>query len=309
MADIPAQARAQRISRRPLDGVFLLDKPLGISSNQALQRVKWLLAAQKAGHTGTLDPAATGLLILCFGEATKLAGISLEEDKTYEASIVLGSATDTGDAQGQVIALQAFTGTDADIDAALAGLRGDISQTPPMYSALKHAGKPLYDYARAGVHIEREVRAITIHQLDLLGRDGDRLRVRVTCSKGTYIRVLAEQIGAALNCAAHLASLRRTRVGTLDLGDALTLDALEALPVCDRPRVLQPPESLLKSVPSLVLDEAEERAVRQGKALRRVRPMVGLVRMHAAGGVLVGLAQVGEDGMVQPKRILLESKN
>ena len=292
-----------------MDGVFLLDKPLGISSNQALQRVKWLLGAQKAGHTGTLDPAATGLLILCFGEATKLAGITLKEDKTYEACIVLGEATDTGDAEGQVIARQAFVGTDSDIDAALAGLRGESRQTPPMHSALKHAGKPLYDYARAGVHIAREARAITIHQLDLLRREGERVWVQVTCSKGTYIRVLAEQVGAALNCAAHLGGLRRTRVGTLDLSDALTLDALEALPACERGRTLQPPEILLKSVPSLVLDDAQERAVRQGKALRRVGPVLGLVRMHATNGVLVGLAQVGEDGVVQPKRILLESKN
>jgi tRNA pseudouridine55 synthase len=293
-----------RPARRDVDGVLLLDKGLGLSSNQALQRVKWLLNAKKAGHTGTLDPAATGLLVLCFGEATKLAGIGLDEDKTYEACVHLGVATDTGDVEGQVTARQAFTGSDQDIESALARLRGEIEQVPPMYSALKHEGKPLYDYARAGQTIERHARTVVIRELVALRREGEQCWIRVSCSKGTYIRVLAEQIGEALGCPAHLAALRRTRVGALEVGDAQTVEALEAQSMAGRLGCLLPSQILLKSMPLVVLDEAAERSVRQGQVVHRNTVHAGTVQLHGPGGTLVGLAEARADGTIHPKRIL-----
>lgn len=290
--------------RRAVDGVLLLDKPLGLSSNQALQRARGLFDARKAGHAGTLDPAATGLLVICLGEATKLAAVGLDEDKTYEASIELGSATDTGDAQGRVIARQPFGGTDADIEAALARHRGDITQVPPMVSALKRDGKPLYEYARAGVEVARQARPVTIHELVLLGREGDRLRVRVRCSKGTYIRVLAEQIGAALGTCAHLSALRRTAAGALRVADAVTLEALEGCPPGRRAEYLMAPEILVQSMPCVPLTAAEEGAVRQGRPLSRPGFADGPVRLHGPAGRLLALAEA-RDGVLQPRRLLL----
>lgn len=295
-------------SRSAVDGVLLLDKPFGLSSNQALQQAKRLLNASKAGHAGTLDPAATGLLVVCLGEATKLAGMGLEDNKTYEACIELGSATDSGDAQGQVIARRPFLGTDADIDVALARHRGPLSQVPPMVSALKRDGKPLYEYARAGIEVEREARAITIHSLDLLRREGHHLWVRVHCSKGTYIRVLAEQIGAALDTCAHLTALRRTGAGDLSLRDALTLEALEALPPQLRAGVLKPPEILINTIPYIAITEAEEKSIRLGQALPRPLVTPGLQRLHGVDGHLVGLAE-GRDGAIHPRRLLLSRRN
>ncbi|MFN0315213.1 MAG: tRNA pseudouridine(55) synthase TruB [Burkholderiales bacterium] len=297
-------ARQARPARHAVDGVLLLDKGLGLSSNQALQRVKWLLNAKKAGHTGTLDPAATGLLVLCFGEATKLAGIGLDEDKTYEGCVHLGVATDTGDVEGQVTARQVFTGSDRDIENALEGLRGEIEQIPPMYSALKREGKALYEYARAGQTVERQARRVLIRELVALRREGDKCWIRVSCSKGTYIRVLAEQIGEALGCPAHLAALRRTRVGALEVGDAQTVEALEARPMAGRLGCLLPSQILLKSMPLVELDEAAERSVRQGQVLHRSTGHAGAVQLHGPGGTLVGLAEARADGTIHPKRIL-----
>lgn len=290
--------------RLAIDGVLLLDKPGGLSSNQVLQRVKWLLKAQKAGHTGTLDPAATGLMVLCFGEATKLAGIGLEEDKTYEACVRLGIATDTGDAEGLVIKQSSANPSDAAVDAALASLRGAISQVPPMYSALKRDGKPLYDYARAGIELEREARTVNIGELTLERREAERLWIRVACSKGTYIRVLAEQIGLALGTCAHLETLRRTRIGTLEVTQATTIDALETMPVEARAALLSAPEILIKSVPSVTLGATEEGLVRRGQAIHRSGLGEGLRRMHADSGRLIGLAEARQ-GSLHPKRILL----
>ncbi len=296
---------ANKPPRQAVDGVLLIDKGLGFSSNQVLQRVKWLLNAKKAGHTGTLDPAATGLLVLCFGEATKLAGIGLDEDKTYEACVHLGVATDTGDVEGQVTARQAFEGTDQDIEGALAQFRGAIQQTPPMYSALKHEGRPLYDYARAGQHIERQARTVMIHDLTMMQREGDKCWISVTCSKGTYIRVLAEQIGEALGCPAHLAALHRTRVGVLEVAQAKTVEALESQPLESRLRCLLSSQILLKSMPLVVLDESAERAVRHGQALQRSIEPPGMVQLQGPDGRLVGLAEARADGSIHPKRILL----
>ncbi len=207
--------------------MLLLDKPQGVSSNGALQTARRLFNAAKAGHTGTLDPMASGLLPLTFGEATKFSQMLLDADKTYEAVVQLGVDTDSGDADGAVIATRPVAVDRAALEAVLARFRGEIEQVPPMYSALKRDGKALYEYARAGIELEREARKVTIHALELLDFAGERFTIRVHCSKGTYIRSLAMDIGAALGCGAHLAALRRTAIGAFDLSGAVTLEALE----------------------------------------------------------------------------------
>ncbi|MFT0532970.1 tRNA pseudouridine(55) synthase TruB [Castellaniella hirudinis] len=215
-----------------LDGVLLLDKPEGLSSNHALQRAKRAVDARKAGHTGTLDPFATGLLICCFGRATKISAAMLEADKIYEATITFGEETDSGDLTGHIVARAGadFSGVRADaLESALEGFRGEIEQIPPMVSALKRDGKPLYEYARQGIELERPPRRITIHALDLLACDGQTARVRVHCSKGTYVRTLAQDIGRALGCLGHLSALRRTAAGPFSIEQAIGLEALQAL--------------------------------------------------------------------------------
>ena len=221
-------ARPPKKPRDLVDGVLLLDKPVGLSSNDALIKAKRVLNAKKAGHTGTLDPFATGLLPLCFGEATKFSQDLLEADKTYEATVHLGIMTTTGDTEGETIEERAVDVTVGAIEAALARFRGPIFQVPPMYSALKRDGKPLYHYARQGIELEREPRTVTIHSLTLVACDGMTAELDVACSKGTYIRTLAEDIGRALGCFAHLTALRRTQVGPFSLQGAVTLEALQA---------------------------------------------------------------------------------
>lgn len=212
--------------KRRIDGVLLLDKPAGASSNAALQRTKWLFNAAKAGHTGTLDPMATGLLLLCFGRATKFAGMLLDADKTYRAAVRLGVTTDTADAEGGVLETRPVEVSQARVREALVQFTGEIEQVPPMYSALKRDGKPLYEYARQGIELERPPRRVTIHELRLLSFGGDQFEIEVACSKGTYIRTLAADIGEALGCGAHLSALRRTRIGDFDVTDACSLDQL-----------------------------------------------------------------------------------
>jgi tRNA pseudouridine55 synthase len=214
-----------------LDGVLLLDKPEGLSSNHALQRAKRTVDARKAGHTGTLDPFATGLLICCFGRATKISGAMLEADKVYEATVAFGEETDSGDLTGHIVArADAVPAVTADqLESALAGFRGEIEQIPPMVSALKRDGKPLYEYARQGIELERPPRRITIHALDLLSCDGVSARLRVHCSKGTYVRTLAQDIGRRLGCLGHLSALRRTAVGPFTIEHAVGLEALQAM--------------------------------------------------------------------------------
>ncbi len=215
-----------------LDGVLLLDKPEGLSSNHALQRAKRALDARKAGHTGTLDPFATGLLVCCLGKATKLSASMLEADKAYIATIQFGEETDSGDLTGNIVATAEATPIDvtqAGLEAALTGFRGEIEQIPPMYSALKRDGKPLYEYARQGIELDRPPRRVMIHKLELLRLEGLQAEIIVECSKGTYIRTLAQDIGRVLGCYAHLAALRRTRVGPFDVDDAIGLEALQAL--------------------------------------------------------------------------------
>lgn len=257
-----------RVQRRPLHGVLLLDKPLGLSSNDALQKAKWLLRAEKAGHTGTLDPLATGLLPLCFGAATKFSQLSLDADKRYLATLALGIRTTTGDAEGEVLERRDVDGlTPEQIAAACAAYVGEIDQMPPMYSALKHEGKALYQYARQGIEIERQSRRVTIHAIDIVAMHAGTVTLDVRCTKGTYIRTLAEDIGTALGCGASLAALRRTASGGLTLQGAVTLAQIEALPDDQRAGLLTSPDGLLSDAPELRLNMAD--AVRFLSGLRR----------------------------------------
>lgn len=218
----------------------MLDKPVGASSNAALQRAKWLFNAAKAGHTGTLDPLATGLLLLCFGKATKLAATFLDSDKTYRSTVQLGVTTETADAEGRVLETRPVDVSRAQIEEVLTHFMGEIEQIPPMYSALKREGRPLYEYARKGIELERQPRRVTIRQLSLLSCEADKFEIETTCSKGTYIRTLAEDIGKKLGCGAHLAALRRTHIGRFDVADAHSLDELALMDESSRDGTLIP---------------------------------------------------------------------
>jgi len=247
-----------RVARRPVHGVLLLDKPLGWSSNDALQKVKWLLRAEKAGHTGTLDPLATGVLPLCFGAATKFSQLQLDADKTYEAVARLGEKTSTGDAEGDVIEVRPVCVTEQDLARIVPQFTGLIRQIPPMYSALKKDGKALYEYARAGIEVEREAREVTIHELKVtltdVGTEQPAMKMTVKCSKGTYIRTLGEDIGEALGCGAHLTGLRRIETGGFEVSQCVTLQALEAMTEQERLNCLMPVESLLRDHTVVTLD-------------------------------------------------------
>lgn len=288
---------------KQVDGVLLLDKPVGLSSNDALQKARRLFSAAKGGHTGTLDPLASGLLPLCFGEATKFSADLLDADKVYEADLKLGVTTDSGDAEGQVVATAAVDVTEQAIFDLLPRFTGDIQQVPPMHSALKRDGRPLYELARQGIEVERQARAVTIHRIEVLAFAGDHLRLRVACSKGTYIRVLAADIGAALGCGAHLAALRRTAVGDLDLANAVTLASLEALDEAERLASLQPVDALLQSLPSWTVDGDDEARFRHGNPIP-LPPFPGeRVRVYAAGR-LIGLGEPGKGGLLWPRRLV-----
>jgi len=300
-----------RKKRVPVHGVLLLDKPEGASSNDALVRAKRLLNAEKAGHTGTLDPFATGLLPLCFGEATKFAQDLLEADKTYETTVHLGIRTSTGDTEGETIARAEVNATLAEVEAVLQRFCGDIEQVPPMHSALKRDGRPLYEYARAGIVLEREARRVTIRDLRLLAYDAPLLRLSVTCSKGTYIRVLGEDIGAALGCGAHLQALRRTAVGSLTVAQAVTLEQLADLPEERRAAALAPVDALLSSFPLLNLDDELSRRFLHGQRLALGQagidglPHAGRVRVYRAGdNRLLGTARMMEYGVLAPERLV-----
>jgi len=238
-------------------GVLLLDKPLGLTSNAAVQRLKRLYRAEKAGHTGTLDPLATGLLPICFGAATKFSQASLDADKAYRAGLALGATTSTGDGEGSTVRERPVAVTLAQIEAVCAGFVGAIEQLPPMHSALKHEGRALYDYARAGMDIERAPRRVTIHRIDIVEWQERRLVIDVACSKGTYIRSLAEDIGEVLGCGAHLGALRRTASGALGVDRAVTLEALAAMSEAEREAQLLPADALLADAPEIRLDEAD----------------------------------------------------
>lgn len=286
-----------------VDGVLLLDKPVGLTSNDALQKARRLFSAAKGGHTGTLDPLASGLLPLCFGEATKFSADLLDADKTYEATLKLGITTDSGDAEGQVTATRPVAVTAADIAAVLPRFTGDILQVPPMHSALKRDGRPLYELARKGIEVEREARPVAIHVLEILSFAYDCLVLRVHCSKGTYIRVLAADIGEALGCGAHLTALRRTVVGDLDLGHAVTLAAIEALAEDERGTCLRPVDALLQSLPRVDLESAAADRFRHGNPVEAASVAAGKARVYVAGR-LAGLGETGADGKLWPKRLV-----
>ncbi|XYJ09600.1 tRNA pseudouridine(55) synthase TruB [Telluria sp. B2] len=300
-------ARPQKKPRDLVDGVLLLDKPVGLSSNDALIKAKRVMNAKKAGHTGTLDPFATGLLPLCFGEATKFSQDLLEADKTYDATVHLGIMTTTGDTEGDTIETREVDVTLEQIEAALARFRGPILQVPPMYSALKRDGKALYEYAREGITLEREARPVTIHGLELIGYETPMLKIRVTCSKGTYVRVLGEDIGAALGCGAHLNALRRIQVGALTASTMITLEELQAHP--DPRSLLAPVDALLSSFPSVELtDELAKRFLNgQRLALGKESVMVpqelGRVRVYH-GEKLLGTANLQEYAILAPERLI-----
>jgi len=302
------QAPRARVARRPVHGVLLLDKPLGWSSNDALQKVKWLLRAEKAGHTGTLDPLATGVLPLCFGAATKFSQLQLDADKAYEATALLGIRTSTGDAEGAVLEERPVHVTQADVDAVLPRFTGPILQTPPMHSALKKDGKALYEYARAGVEVAREPRAITIHaltgQLALVEPAQTAINLIVKCSKGTYIRTLGEDIGQALGCGAHLTRLRRTATGGFTAAQCVTLEALEAMTEEERLACLLPVDALLERHTAVTLDGETAGRFLSGMRRRGNWPDMDAVAVYGVHPhALLGTAHV-KAGELIPGRLL-----
>jgi tRNA pseudouridine55 synthase len=290
---------------RPLDGVLLFDKPLELSSNTALQKVRRLFQAEKAGHTGTLDPLATGLLPICFGEATKFSNALLDADKTYRALLRLGQTTTTGDAEGEITAEYPVEVQQSDVDIVLAKFRGEIQQLPPMHSALKHLGKPLYEYIRKGETIERELRSVVIHELLLNFFSGNEMDITVRCSKGTYIRTLAEDIGAALGCGAHLIGLRRTAIAHFDLSNSYNLQQLAAMNDEERAACVLPLESLMPEMPQLQLDAGQVHRLAQGQRLGLDTGLPdGKVSLHGPQGFIgTGLLQ---GRRLAPDRLLSE---
>ncbi|MFV5212745.1 tRNA pseudouridine(55) synthase TruB [Azonexus caeni] len=288
---------------KQVDGVLLLDKAQGMTSNDALQKARRLFSAAKGGHTGTLDPLATGLLPLCFGEATKFSADLLDADKTYEAELLLGVSTDSGDAEGVVTATAEVNLTPADIARVLPQFTGDILQVPPMHSALKRDGRPLYELARQGITVDREARPVTIHAIDLLEFAGSRLRLSVSCSKGTYIRVLAQDIGAALGCGAHLTALRRTRVGDLVLDGAMTLAQIDSIEEGARVACLRPVDALLQSLPRIDLSGEAEQRFSHGNPVDLPEGLSGKIRVYA-GDRLIGVGEPGPGQRLWPKRLV-----
>jgi len=282
--------------------VLLLDKPLHLSSNDALQKARRFFSAAKAGHTGTLDPLATGLLPICFGEATKFSADLLDADKSYVADVRLGVTTATGDAEGEVLETRPVQVTALQLDEAVARFLGTISQIPPMYSALKRDGRPLYELARQGIEVEREARQVEIRELRAMDFDGASFRLQVTCSKGTYVRTLAEDIGAALGCGAHLTALRRTRVGPLDLAGAVTLESLESAEEEARTAWLHPLDSLLQSLPVETLTGDALNRFTHGNPVETA-VAAGKVRVYNPENGLLGVGEVRE-GRLWPWRLL-----
>ena len=297
-----------RVQRRPVHGVILLDKPLGLSSNQALQKVKWLLRAEKAGHTGTLDPLANGVLPLCFGAATKFSQQHLDADKVYETTVRLGLHTTTADAEGEVIAERPVTCTLGQVVEVLDHFMGPIRQVPPMHSALKKDGKALYEYAREGETVEREARDVVIHELDMLDvqlqGDNPHLRLRVACSKGTYIRTLGEDIGQALGCGGHLTALRRVQTGPFEASQCITLEQLEAMEEGERLAALQPVDCLLQDHTAVTLDTDHAGRFLSGLRRRGTWPDMPHVRVYGdAPRTLLGTAHTLAGELI-PTRLL-----
>jgi len=291
-----------------IDGVLLLDKPRGLTSNAALQRARRLYRAAKAGHAGTLDPLATGLLPCLFGEATKFGGELLDADKTYEATIALGVTTTTGDEEGEVIARRPAAVARSEVERVLARFRGAVAQTPPMYSAIKRDGRPLYSYARAGEVVDRAPRTVLIHELALVQFAPDRLSLQVHCGKGTYVRVLAEDIGHALGCGGSLSALRRTAVGPLSAADAISLDALEALSVEARALRLRGVDSLVEHLAALTMESSVAARFRRGQSVPGPRGGRGRFRVYGADGAFLGIGELHGEDELRPRRLVREGE-
>lgn len=300
-------ASSRRRRGEPVDGVLLLDKPAGMTSNEALQRAKRLLNAAKAGHTGSLDPIATGVLPLTFGEATKISQFLLDADKRYWTAIRLGVSTRTFDCEGEVTSSRPVNVSRREVEQALVRFRGEIDQLPPMYSAIKREGKPLYELARQGIEVERETRRITIREIRLIAFEGDRLELEIACTKGTYVRTLAHDLGELLGCGAHVAELRRLAVGELRAEQAITLERVEALPTpAERQSLLMPAGSALGFIPEVRLTRLASHYLRQGQGVTvpHRHPPATWLRLYEEEGRFLGMGQVTEDGLVAPRRLL-----
>lgn len=292
--------------RHKVDGVLLLDKPAGMTSNAALQKAKWLLQALKAGHTGTLDPFATGLLPLCFGEATKFSQYLLDADKTYRAELRLGVRTTTCDPEGEVVESRPVEAIDiARVEAVLPRFLGDILQIPPMHSALKRDGQPLYKLARKGIEVDRAARKVSVHDIEIVSLDATSLVLRVHCGKGLYVRTLAEDIGTALGCGASLSALRRESVGPFHIDDAIGLAELEAIAADARADELDPVDCLVDDLPRLDLDIESAWQIGHGQSIWRAGMRVGEhLRVYGPDGRFLGVAEVDIEGKAAPRRLL-----
>jgi len=302
--------RRRRPQGRNVSGILLLDKPLGITSNAALQEVKRLYRARKAGHTGSLDPLATGMLPICLGNATRISAFLLDADKEYRVRVKLGEITTTADAEGEVIESHPADAIGReDVLAVLPRFTGEIQQLPPMYSAVKHKGERLYKLAREGIEVEREPRTITIHALELLEFDNPEMELRVHCSKGTYVRTLAEDIGKALGVGAHVVGLRRTRVGPYAEQDMITLEKLEHIAeeegIEGLDRLLLPLDTGLAQWPEVHLGADSTFYIKQGQPVMVPRaPTEGWVRIYDVDGRFIGVGEIDDDGRVAPRRML-----
>jgi tRNA pseudouridine55 synthase len=308
---------ARRRRGRPVDGILILDKPAGVSSNRVLQMAKRLSGAAKAGHTGSLDPLATGVLPLCFGEATKFSQYLLDADKAYQSTFVLGVATATGDAEGEVVqTCDASHITEADVFRGLAAFRGEIEQVPSMFSAIKQDGQPLYKLARQGIEVERKARKVVIKQLELRAfRGGDRPEVDIylECSKGTYVRSIAEDLGAALGSGAHVSALRRTRAGPFSIEDSVSMTTLEALKsneqMAEMDALLLPADTALGGLPLVRLTESGGYYIRQGQPVQVPNaPSDGMVRVALETGEFLGIGEILDDGRVAPRRLIVTGR-
>jgi tRNA pseudouridine55 synthase len=300
---------SRRKKGNDVNGILLLDKPLGISSNQALQKVRYLFKAKKAGHTGSLDPLATGVLPICFGEASKVTPFLLDSNKSYTCTAQLGETTTTGDKEGDSLQTREIKPFSLDeLEAVLDKFRGDISQVPPMYSALKHNGQPLYKLARQGIEIKRKERAVTIFELDLLDQTTDSITLHIKCSKGTYIRTLAQDIGEALGCGAHLSMLRRTEVEPFDCTTLYTIDEIEKL-AADKQQTLEETllaiDSALPQHPSLVLSDDELKRIKYGlKVSRRDLPNSQIIRLYDQDSTFIGIGRLSSDKQLTARRLM-----
>jgi len=295
---------------RDVHGVFLLDKPQGMSSNDIMQKVKRLFQANKAGHTGALDPLATGMLPICLGEATKFSQFLLDSDKRYFVTAKLGERTDTSDAEGQVVETREVNVLEADILAALPQFRGDILQVPTMFSALKYNGKPLYEYARQGITVEREARPITIFELTFIEYNAPYLSLEVHCSKGTYIRTLVDDLGEVLGCGAHVSVLRRLAVGDYPVEEMMPIEELqllaESFPQQELDRLLLPMDTAVASLPQINLDESQTKAVKFGQRVKfeNGEQVYGLVRLFSNTQQFLGVAEITSDNVIRPNRMI-----